>query len=338
MTEPSTTRTDDGRRPIKVAVIHDYLGIAESSADWSPAKALAQIDFFSEPFADDDAVVDALGDYDVISAMRERLPLTASLMDRLPRLRLFVATSESNRAIDFDAAKERGIEIAATENGAYARVATAELTWGLILAATRGIVAEDRAVRQGKWQTSVFPSLYGRTIGIVGLGGTGRFIARYAREFGMHVLAHSPNLSEMNAVEAAAERVELDELLERSDVVTLHLVLSESTHHIIDARRLALMKSSAALVNTSRGPLVDEAALVEALRENRIAGAALDVFDAEPLPRDHPFTQLDNVVLSPHSGGFTEETYRVWYQGSVDAVLAFLEGRDVPIRHRRSSA
>ncbi|MGO4689743.1 D-2-hydroxyacid dehydrogenase family protein [Glaciibacter sp. 2TAF33] len=333
--EHESVRTDDGRRPIKVAVIHDYLGIAEASADWSAVKSLADVDFFSEAFADDDAIARALVEYDVISTMRERLPLTASLMDRLPRLRLFVATSQSNRVIDFDAAEKRGIEIAATEDGAYARVATAELTWGLILAATRGIAAEDRAIREGRWQTGVFPALYGRTIGIVGLGGTGRYIARFAREFGMRVLAYSPHLSKMAAVEGGAEPVGLDELLERSDVVTIHMVLSESSRHIIDARRIALMKPSAVLVNTSRGPLIDEAALIHALRDRRIAGAALDVFDVEPLPAGHPFTELDNVVLSPHSGGFTEETYRVWHQGSADAVLAFLERRDIPLHHRR---
>jgi phosphoglycerate dehydrogenase-like enzyme len=332
--EPSpAVRTDDGRRPLRVAVIHDYLGIAETSADWSPVKELAEVEFISEPLSDEDAVVAALVDYDVISSMRERLPLTASLMDRLPRLRLFVATSQSNRVIDFVAAEQRGIQIAATANGSLARAATAELTWGLIIAATRGIVAEDRAIREGKWQTGVFPTLYGRTIGILGLGGTGRYIARFAREFGMRVLAHSPHLSEMDAVEGGAELVGLDELLERSDVVTVHLVLSEATQHIVDARGIARMKPSAVLVNTSRGPLVDEAALVEALRRRRIAGAALDVFDVEPLPVGHPFTELDNVILSPHSGGFTEETYRVWYQGSADAVLAFLEGRDIPLRH-----
>jgi phosphoglycerate dehydrogenase-like enzyme len=328
-----TVRADDGRRPIKVAVIHDYLNIAETSADWSQVRSHADIDFFSSPFADDDAVVEALADYDVISAMRERLPLTASLMDRLPRLRLFVATSQSNRAIDFEAAEQRGIEIAATPSGAYARVATAELTWGLIIAATRGIVSEDRAVRAGSWQTQVFPALYGRTLGIVGLGGTGRFIARFAHAFGMKVLAYSPHMSEMNAVEAGAELVSLNALLERSDVVSVHLVLAESTRHIIDAGGLARMKPSAVLVNTSRGPLVDEAALVDALRERRIAAAALDTFEVEPLPADHPFRDLDNVILSPHSGGFTKETYDVWYQGSVDAILAFLEGREQPLRH-----
>ena len=324
----------DGQRP-RVAVIHDYLEIAETSADWAPIRAIADLHFFSQPFRDDDAVVADLADFDVISAMRERLPLTASLMDRLPRLRLFVATSQANRTIDFAAAAERGIEVAATADGSFARVATAELTWGLILAATRGIVIEDRAIRSGRWQTAAYPALYGRTIGILGLGGTGRYIARFARDFGMRVLAYSPHLRDMDAVESGAQRVSLDELLEHSDVVSVHLVLSDSTRHIIDARGLARMKPNAVLVNTSRGALIDESALVAALREKRIAGAALDVFSTEPLPDGHPFAELDNVVLSPHSGGFTQETYGEWYQGSADAILAFLEGRDVPYHHRR---
>lgn len=320
---------------LRVAVVHDYLGIAESLADWSRVRELADLHFVSQAFADDDETVAALADFDVIAAMRERLPLTAELMDRLPRLKLFVTTGEVNRTIDFAAADARGIELAATPSGGLARAATAELTWGLILAATRGIVAEDRAIRDGRWQTGVFPTLYGRTIGIIGLGGTGRYIARFAREFGMRVLGWSPHLSEMTAVECGAESVPLDELLRRSDVVTLHLVLSDETHHLIDAARLAQMKPGSVLVNTSRGGLVSEAALVDALQEGRIAGAALDVFESEPLPTASPLRGLDNVVLSPHAAGFTAETYRAWYQGSADAVAAFLEGRDIPLRHRR---
>jgi phosphoglycerate dehydrogenase-like enzyme len=302
-------------------------------ADWSRVRALAELDFFTAPFEDGDSVVAHLSDYDVICAMRERLPLTAALMDRLPRLKMYVATSERNRVIDFDAAKRRGIEIAATPSGGLARAATAELTWGLLLAASRGVVAEDRAVRDGTWQSAPFPSLYGRTIGIVGLGGVGRYIARFAHAFGMSVLAWSPHLTEMACVESGAMKVELDELLQRSDVVTLHIVASESTRHLIDARALDLMKPTAVLVNTSRGPLVDEAALVDSLRLGRLRAAALDVFETEPVQHDHPLTKLDNVVLSPHAAGFTEETYVVWYQGTVDAVVAYLEGREIPIRH-----
>lgn len=319
---------------MKIAVIHDYLGVADRMADWSRVRdQSSELVFFTEPFEDDDAVVAQLADYDVICAMRERLPLTAALMDRLPRLKLFVAASERNRAIDFDAARSRGIEIAGTPSGGLARAATAELTWGLLLAASRGVVAEDRALRDGTWQSAAFPSLHGSTMGIIGLGGVGRYIARYAHAFGMSTLAWSPHLTEMAAVEAGAEKVELDDLLRRSDVVTLHLVASESTRHIIDARALALMKPTAVLVNTSRGALVEEQALVEVLRLGRLRAAALDVFETEPLPSDHPLVELENVVLSPHAAGFTEETYQVWYKGTVDAVLAFLEGREIPMRH-----
>jgi phosphoglycerate dehydrogenase-like enzyme len=323
-----------GGRP-RIAVAHDYLGVAETLVDWAPVRARADVDFLTEAYADDDEAAAALADYDIVCALRERQPLSAGLIDKLPKLRLFVAASEVNRRIDFEAADARGIEVAGTPSGAYARAATAELTWGLIIAATRGIVEEDRSVREGRWQTRVFPTLTGKTIGIVGLGGTGRYIARFAREFGMNVLAWSRNLTAMTALEVGAEVVSLDELLERSDVVSLHLVLSETTRGIIDARRIGLLKPGAVFVNTSRGGLVDETALIDALRDRRIAGAALDVFETEPLPPGHALLELDNVILSPHAGGFVEETYRSWYAGTVEAVLAFLDDREIPVRHAR---
>jgi phosphoglycerate dehydrogenase-like enzyme len=325
---------DTGRR-LRVAVAHDYLGVAEQLADWTPVRALADVTFLGEAYTDDAQAAEALAEYDIVCSLRERQPLSADLIGRLPRMRLFVAASEVNRKIDFDAADARGLEVAGTPSGAYARAATAELTWGLILAAARGIVKEDRAIRTGRWQTGVFPALHGKTIGVVGLGGTGRYIARFAREFGMNVLAWSPHLTDMTAIESGAEAVGLEDLLKRSDVVSLHIVLSESTHHLLNAQRIALLRPGAIVVNTSRGPLIDEAALVEGLRDRRIAGAALDVFETEPLPAGHPLTELDNVILSPHAGGFVEETYRSWYQGTADAVLAFLEGREIPVRHTR---
>jgi phosphoglycerate dehydrogenase-like enzyme len=320
---------------LKVAVVQDYAGIARESADWSKIEELAELDFLSSALVDENAAAKALAEYDVICSMRERLPLTESLLDRLPNLRLFVATSESNRMIDYAAADARGVEVAGTPNGGFSSSATAELTWGLIIAAMRGIVWEDRAVRAGTWQLGVHSSLYGKTVGVVGLGRVGRYIARYAREFGANVLAYTPGMTDVRAVEAKAEAVSLDDLLRRSDVVSVHLVLSDSTRHIIDERALSLMKPTAVLVNTSRGPLVDESALAQALGERRIAAAALDAFAAEPLPIGHPFLQLDNIILSPHAGGFTSETYRVWYEGTVDAVLAFLEGREIPVRQVR---
>jgi phosphoglycerate dehydrogenase-like enzyme len=334
MTDERLTNSPNGDRR-RVAVVHDYLGIAERVADWSPVQALADVDFLSDAYADERVAADALAGYDIICSLRERQPLSAELIDRLPRLRLFVATSEVNRKIDFAAAAAHGIEVAGTPSGPYSRAATAELACGLILATARGIVAEDRAIRRGRWQTGVFPTLNGKTIGIIGLGGTGRYIARFAREFGMRVLTWSPHMNDMTALEVGAEAVALDDLMKRSDVVSLHLVLSESTHHLLDARRIAMLKPGAILVNTSRGALIDEAALVDALLDRRIAGAALDVFEREPLPAGHPLIGLDNVILSPHAGGFVEESYRSWYQGTVDAVLAYLEGRDIPVRHVR---
>lgn len=319
---------------LRVAVIHDYLSIAESFADWSRVRELADLDFFSQALPDDDAVVAAVADYDIVCSLRERLPLSAALMDRLPRLRLFVASSELNRVIDFEAADERGIEIAGTLNGALGYAATAELNWGLVIAVMRGILQEDRAIRQGRFQTQAFPTMYGKTIGIIGLGVLGGYTARFAHEFGMHVLAYSPHLTELKAVESRAELVAFDDLMRRSDVVSIHMGLGETTRKLIDARALSLMKPTAVLINTSRGPLIDEPALVDALREGRIAGAGLDVYENEPLPAGHPLTQFDNVVLSPHTAGFTEEIYREWYDGIADAVVAFLEGRE-PLRHRR---
>lgn len=320
---------------MRIAVVNDYLRVAEDLADWRGVRRFGEIDFLAETYADEAATADALDGYDIICSMRERLPLTATLMDRLPRLKLFVATSETNRMIDFAAADTRGIEIAGTPSGGVARIATAELTWGLVLAATRGILREDAAIREGRWQDRAHAALHGLTIGIMGLGGVGRYIARFAHAFGMNVVAWSPHLNEMAAVESGAEAVTLPELLRRSDVVSLHLVLTESTRHILDDEAFALMKPSAVVVNTSRGPLIDEDALIASLTSGRIAGAALDVFEVEPLPAASPLRELTNVVLSPHAAGFTEQTYRAWYQGTADAVLAFLEGREIPVRHSR---
>lgn len=334
MTRRSWNNNQNGER-LRVAVIHDYLGVAESFADWSRVRELAKVDFISQALPDDDAVVAAVAEYDIVCSMRERLPLTAELMDRLPRLRLFVATSQVNHVIDFEAADERGIEIAGTQNGSLPYVATSEMNWGLVIAAMRGILTEDRAIREGRFQTQVFPAMYGKTMGIIGLGVLGRYAARYAHAFGMKVIAYSPHLTEMKAVEVDAEHVTFDNLMRRSDVVNIQMQLGETSHHMINARALSLMKPTAVLVNTSRGSLIDELALVDALREGRIAGAGLDVFESEPLPAGHPLTQLDNVVLSPHTAGFTEETYRLWYEGTAEAVLAFLDGR-APLRHIRN--
>jgi phosphoglycerate dehydrogenase-like enzyme len=313
----------------KVAVLNDYQNVALSSADWSEAEALAEIEVFYTAL-DEDAAVAALGEFEVLCVMRERLPLGASLFERLPNLRGVVTTGEFNRAIDLEAAARNGVVVSGTTNG-VGRIVTAELTWGLILAAARHLPAEERAIAAGDWQTTLGTGLHGKTLGIIGLGAIGRYIARYGRAFGMEVLAWSRNLTDEAAMVDQATRVDKDELLARSDFVSLHMVLSEQTTGLIDADALAKMKPSAIIVNTSRGPLIDEGALIAALRAGEIGGAALDVFDHEPLPADHPFRELgDRVVLSPHIGYVTDEVYDDFFNETVRSLVAFLRGE--PIR------
>lgn len=319
---------------LKVAVIHDYHSVAEILADWRPIRERAEVEFISQIFESEDEVVAAIGDADIVCAMRELLPFTGSLFERLPQLRCLVATGEANYRIDFDAARSRDIEVIGTPNGDYGRIATAELAWALILAATRNLVTEDRATRNGAWQHSVSGILHGKTLGLVGLGRIGRIMAVYASAFGMRILAWSPHLDPAMARESLTEPTTFDHLMRQSDVVSLHLVPSAETTGLISVRTLALMKPTAVLVNTSRGELIDEDALVEALEDGRLAGAALDVFRQEPLPAGHPLLARSDVVLSPHLAGFTRETLAGWHQGSVDAVLAWLDGREPAVRHR----
>jgi phosphoglycerate dehydrogenase-like enzyme len=313
----------------RVAVLNDYQQACLASADWSPVLKRAQVDVFTEPFADEDAVVAALADYEVLCVMRERTPLPRALLERLTNLRCVITTGAANRSIDLAAAADLGIVVSGTTNG-LGRIATAELTWGLILAVARSIPQEDRAVREGRWQVSVGTSLRGLTLGIIGLGGVGRYVARYARAFDMEVLAWSRNLTAERALECQARCVAREELLRRSDVVTVHTVLSEETTGLIDAEALAMMKPSAFLVNTSRGPVVREDDLVAALREGTIAAAALDAFDQEPLPADHRFRELPNLVLTPHLGYVTRDVYAEFFEETVRSTAAYLNGE--PIR------
>jgi phosphoglycerate dehydrogenase-like enzyme len=313
----------------RVAVLNDYQQTCFASADWSPVLKLAQVDVFTEPFADEDAAAAALADYEVLCVMRERTPLPRALLERLTSLRCVVTTGAANRSIDLAAAADLGIVVSGTTNG-LGRVATAELTWGLILAVARSIPQEDRAVRDGRWQVSVGTSLRGLTVGIIGLGGVGRYVARYARAFDMEVLAWSKNLTAERALESQARCVSKDELLRRSDVVTVHTVLSGETAGLIDAAALALMKPTAFLVNTSRGPVVREDDLAAALRDGTIAAAALDTFDTEPLPAGHPYRGLPNLVLTPHLGYVTRDVYADFYAETVRSTAAYLDGE--PIR------
>jgi len=316
---------------LKLALLDDYQGVALAMADWAPVRARAEITVFRKAFASPDAAAAALADFDVIGAMRERTRFPRDMLARLPKLKCIVTTGMQNAAIDMAAARERGIIVSGTTNGPGGH-ATAELAWALLLALARRIPAEDAAMRAGEWQTFVGTVLYGKTIGLIGLGRIGSLMAGYARAFGMNVIAWSPRLTDERAASVGAKRMEKDALLAEADIVSLHVALNDGTRGLIGANELARMKPGALLVNTARGPVVDEAALLAALREGRLAGAALDVFDREPLPAGHPLLAVDGrVVLSPHIGYVAQEVYRAFYGDTAEAILAFLDGKPVRV-------
>ncbi len=307
----------------RVALLDDYQGVALGMADWKSLPRGTDVVAFPDHLDDESDLAARLADFDIVMAMRERTPFTRALLGRLPKLKLLITAGMRNASIDMKAAAERGVIVCGTAGLPYP---TAELAWGLILALMRRIPAEDRAVRDGRWQTTVGLGLNGKTLGVLGLGTLGSRAARVGGAFEMQVLAWSANLTAERAAEVGATLVSKDELLARSDIVSIHLVLGERTRGLIGARELGLMKRTAYLVNTSRGPIVDEAALVRALRDGTIAGAGLDVFDTEPLPKDHPFRSLPNTVITPHLGYVTEETYRIFYGQAVEDIQAFLRG------------
>jgi phosphoglycerate dehydrogenase-like enzyme len=316
-----------GARPIRVAVLDDYQRVARGLADWGSLPDGSEVSVFYDHLGDEGQLVQRLAPFEAIVAMRERTPFPRSLLARLPELRLLVTTGLRNASIDVRAAAESGITVSGTEGLPYP---TAELTWGLILGLARHIHEEHHALRTGRWQTTLGVGLQGKALGVLGLGRLGTQVARIGVAFGMQVLAWSPNLSAERASAVGATWVERDELFRRADVLTLHLVLSERSLGLVGRRELGLMKQSALLINTSRGPLVDEAALLEALRARSIAGAGLDVFDLEPLPPGHPLLELPNALLTPHLGYVTEETYRIFYAHALQDVQAYLAGQ--PLR------
>lgn len=308
----------------RIAVLDDYQRAAHRFADWRRLGE-HELTFFHEPLEDPGA---ALAPYDVVCAMRERTSFPAELFDRLPNLRLLVTTGMRNAAVDMEAAAAHGVTVCGTN---VPGASTAELTWALILALVRHVPREDAGMREGGWQTTVGLDLAGRTLGVVGLGRLGSIVARYGAAFGMRLVAWSENLTAERAAECGAELVAKDELLSAADVVTIHLVLSRRTRGLIGARELGLMKPTAFLVNTSRGPIVDEAALLGALEQRTIAGAALDVYDREPLPAGHPLRNAPNTVLTPHLGYVTEDTYRAFYEQTLEDVEAWLAGEPVRV-------
>jgi phosphoglycerate dehydrogenase-like enzyme len=311
----------------RVAILDDYQNVALAMADWRSLGPEVTVEAFHERLAGEDALVQRLADFEVIVAMRERTQLPRSVLERLPKLKLLVTTGMRNVAIDAKAAAELGIVVSGT---GLLTPPTAELTWGLILALARHIPEEAQQMRSGGWQTTVGVGLNGKVLGVLGLGKLGGEVARVGRVFQMEVIAWSQNLTAEHAVSFGATRVEKDELFQRADFVSVHVILSKRTRGLVTARELALMKPEAYLINTSRGPIVEERALIEVLKKRTIAGAALDVFDEEPLPDEHPLRKLDNVVLTPHLGYVTVENYRKAYGEAVEDIRAFLAGH--PIR------
>ena len=309
--------------PFRIAVLDDYQNVALSLADWSALEERATVTVFNDHLADSDAVIERLQPFDIICVMRERTPMTRATIERLSKLRLIASTGSRNASIDLKAAEERGVKVVHT---GYTSTPTIELTWGLILASARNLVAENTSLRHGGWQQSVGDDMTGRTLGLLGLGNVGGAVARIGNAFGMTVIAWSQNLTTERAAEVGAALVSKDELFREADVVSIHLVLSGRTRGLVGAAELGLMKPTARLINTSRGPIVVEADLVAALTDKKIAGAAIDVFDQEPLPPDHPLRALPNLLATPHIGYVSRGLYARFYQDTVANISQWLDG------------
>jgi len=311
---------------MKIALLDDYQGVALSLADWASIPG-GEVESFRDHVTDIESLVECLHPFECIVAMRERTPLREAVLSRLPNLKLLITTGSRNPVLDIAYAQSKGITVCNTGGDS---ASTVELTWALILAAVRNLPFEDASMRRGNWQTTIGPTLEGKTLGCVGLGNLGGRVAKIGQAFGMNVIAWSTNLTAERCAEIGARLVSKQELMSTADVITVHLVLSDRSRNILDAPDLALMKRDAYLVNTSRGPLIKEAALLDTLQNHRIAGAALDVYDEEPLPSNHPLRDLDNVVLSPHLGYVTSDNFRGFFSAVVEDVVAFQKG--APIR------
>ena len=310
-----------------IAVLDDYQNVALKMGDWTRLQSNHRITVFTKPFKNQDEVAKALAGFEIVSIMRERTPFPRALLERLPDLKLLVTTGGRNASVDVKAAAERGITVCGTDAGGHA---TAELAFGLILSLARHLPTEFHNMREGRWQTTLGSDLRGKTLGLLGLGKLGGEVAKFGKAFGMPLIAWSQNLTPERAAEIGAQRVEKDELFRHADFISVHLVLSDRSRGLVGARELGLMKPTASIVNTSRGPIIDAGALAAALKEKRIAGAALDVYDTEPLPADHPLRSEPRAVLTPHIGYVTEESYRVFFDGVIAAIEGWLAGK--PIR------
>jgi phosphoglycerate dehydrogenase-like enzyme len=312
---------------VQIAVIDDWQDVARDVVDWSALDSIGEVRFVHDYPADNETLAKRLGAFEVICVMRERTRFDADLLRQLPKLKLLVTGGMRNAALDLKAAAELGIQVCGTDSYKHA---APELTWALIMAATRNLVMEANALRAGKWQQGLGGDLHGKTLAILGLGSIGKRVAQFGQVFGMRVIAWSENLTPERAAEAGVTYVSKQELFEQADVLSVHLVLSERSRGLVDAQALAWMKPSALLVNTARGPIVDEAALIKALQKNRLAGAALDVFDVEPLPENHPFRTLENVLATPHVGYVSQQNYHQFFSQMIEDIQAWSAGE--PIR------
>ena len=311
---------------MKLAILDDYQGTAKDLADWSKLPAGVEVEFFQDHIVDEDQLVERLGDFDLVQGMRERTPFPRSVLSRLPNLRLLITTGRRNASFDIEAASELGITVCGTNGGGEG---TTELTWGLILAMLRHIPEEERRSRAGSWGTTVGIGVKGKTLGLIGLGHIGSLVARVAKAFDMNVIAWSQNMTHERANECGATLVDKETLFRDSDIVSVHLVLSDRTRGLVGKSDLAFMKPSAYIVNTSRGPIIDEMALIDVLERKAIAGAALDTFVIEPLPKDHPFFKTPNTLISPHLGYVIDDSYEAFYAGVIENVRAFTSGEPV---------
>jgi len=314
--------------PVQVAVLDDYQDLARHYGPWEELGDVIELTVFHDHISNDGVIRDLLAGYEVIVAMRERTPFTGARLASLPNLKLLVTTGMGNAAIDMDAAAALDIVVCGT---AGLTTPTVELTWGLIIGLARHIAEEDRQVREGGWQHSIGPELSGRTLGLVGFGRLGRRVAAVAQAFEMNVMAWSQNLDADAARGAGVEPVERDALFSRADVLSIHTRLSDRTRGLVGERELGLMKTSALLVNTSRGPIVDEKALLTALTDGTIGGAAIDVYDKEPLPVDHPIRSAPHTLLTPHLGYVTIGNYQLFYREAVEDIAGYLGGNPVRV-------
>ena len=305
---------------MRIAILDDYQGIALKLADWSSIPGRPEIKVFTDHVFDLDKLVERLLPYDIVCILRERTPMAAALIERLPNLKLIASTGSRNAAIDLEAARKHRVDVVHT---GYSSTPTIEFTWALILAIARNITVENASMRSGGWQTGVGSDLRGKTLAVLGLGNVGGPVAEIGKAFGMRVIAWSPNLTSERA--SGVQLVSKADLFRKADFLTVHLVLSPKTRGIIGVAELALMKRSSYLINTSRGPLIDETALIQALEDKKIAGFAVDVFEQEPLPADHPFRRLTNVLATPHLGFASQSLYETFYRDSVANITSWID-------------